>query len=226
MVLILCDFEWSRDIGIDDVGPKTSSTTGSRGLIGSLESEGSLGLVVAVRFLLHPGTEAGASSTADLVDCLADFVLANFLWVLNPIVVFAVTDLPIENFCDTRLRPRNDLVMDLRPSFEEPGNGEGRAEFMFGDNTGLKALGVSGNVWLLPERADGGERTPEVSCDPVSTEIPDDLVPLLLRSAMIMLSSRSGLGGPDEPDRLGKPALVNADEMAALSGKAGSREMW
>lgn len=232
------DIEWSRDIDIDGTGLKTSSTTGPRGLIGSLESKDSPGLVVAVRFLLRSGTEAGASSTADLGDdCLVDFIFANFLWVLNPIVVFTMTDLPIKSFCDTRrLWPCNDLIVDLRPSFEQPGNGERRAGLMFGDSTGLKALGVSGNVWLIPERADGGECTPKSSRDPVSTEILDDLgcakgawrldLPLPLRSAMTMLSSRSGLGRPDEPDRLAEPALVNADGMAALSGKAGSREMW
>lgn len=151
-------------------------------------------------------------------------------------MAFAVTDLPIKNFCDTRrLRPRNDL--DLRPCFEEPENGEGRAEFMFGENTGLYALGVSGNVWLLPERADSGTCTPKASRDPGSTEIPpnapgqaenarclDSRVPL--PSAMRMLSSRSGLEGLGEPDRVGKPPLVKADEMAALSGKKGSCEMW
>lgn len=107
---------------------------------------------------------------------------------------------------------------------------------MFVGNTGLYALGVSGNVWLLPERADSGTCAPEASCDSGSTVIPlDD--PVLaenacrlesrvpLPSAMMMPSSRSGLGGLGELDRLWKPPPVNADEIAALSGKEGSREM-
>lgn len=174
--LIHWSFKWLRGINVDDVGPKISPTTGPPGLIKSGASEGSLGLVVAVMVLLHPGREdelPRSSSTAVLSkDCLASFAFDNFLQVLDPTVVFA--DLPIKNFCDTRrLRPRTDLV---RTSFVEPENGEGRREFMFGEDTGLKARGVSGNVWLHPERADSGEYVPEVSRDPVSTEIlPDDL---------------------------------------------------
>ncbi len=86
-----------------------------------------------------------------------------------------MTDLPIKSLCDTRLlRPRNDLVMDARHSFEESGNTEERAE-SFVENTGLKALGVSGNVWVLPERADNGVCTREASCAPV--EMSKDISP-------------------------------------------------
>jgi hypothetical protein len=164
---ILCCFTSPWDIDADDVGPKASPDP--RRIFGSSVREGSLGLVVAVTSSLSPGTEGeppGALSTANLAkDCLDSLAFDKFLWVLNTIVAFAVAGLAIKHFCDTRrLRPCNDL--DLRPSFEEPGNGKGCLEFMFGESIGLYALGVSGNVWLLPERADSGPRTPEASRDP------------------------------------------------------------
>lgn len=170
------------DVGVDlcgNIGPKTSLAIGPRGLIGPLSSEGSLGLVVAATPSLYSGTEdEPASSTVNLVeDCLANLLFDNFLWVLNPIEALAVTDLPIKNLCDTRLlRPRNDLAKDPRHSFEESGNGEKRAESMLGENSGLK-VGVSGNVWLLSERADSGVCAREASCAPVERSIensPDD----------------------------------------------------
>lgn len=132
-----------------------------------------------------------------------------------------MTDLLIEDFCDTRLlRLRNDLGIGPRLSFEESGNSEDRAESMFGESAGLKALGVSGNVWVL------GVCSREASCAAGPVEISLDTRcsdrRVLLRPAMTMLSSRSGLRGRlGEPDRLGKPLLVNADE-----GKEGSRDMW
>lgn len=239
-VFDLWGIEYLRIIGAElcgNVGPLASLATGPRGLLGSFLSEGSLGLVIAATSLLHSGTEdepPGAPSIANLTeDCLTSLLFDNVLGILNPIEAFAVTDLPMNNLCDTRLlRPRDDLVLDPRHSFEEPGNSEESAESMSGENSGLKALGVSGNVWLLSERADSGVCTVEASCAPaerskeISQEDPglaesarclDRRVPL--RSAKTMLSSRSGLeGGLGEPDRLGKPPLVNPDEMSALSG--------
>lgn len=235
MALVLRGFEWSRDVSLDlcrDIRPTVSLDTGETG---SSLTEGSLGWVVAATASLDSGSEGdppAASSAANLTeDCLAsllfeDFLDDTFLWALNFIEALAVTDLLIKDFCDTRiLRPRNDPAMDSRDSFEVSENCKDRARSMFRENTGLKALGVSGNVWS-PERTDSDESTREPSCAPVSIEIPPDIgcldrrVPL--RSAMIKLSSRSGLGLRErELDRLGKPSLVNADE-----GKEGSCDIW
>jgi hypothetical protein len=142
MALVIRGFDWLRDIDPNHcgyVGPKGSLATDPLWITGSLLREGSPGLVVAATALLHSGTDdepPGAPSTANLAEdslasLLFDNFFDNFLWSLNPIEAFAVTDLLIKLFCDTRLlRLRN--VTDPRHSFEElaSGNGECRAESM------------------------------------------------------------------------------------------------
>lgn len=102
MAKIVWCFISSRYTDVEDVGPKTSPTTGPCGLFGSWVSEGSRGLVVAVTSSLRPGTKdkpPGALSTEDLVeDCLVSLVFDKYFWVLKTIVAFA---LPIKYFCDT-----------------------------------------------------------------------------------------------------------------------------
>lgn len=102
LALVLWGFECLRNINLcENAGPKTSLATGPRGSIGSLLSEGSPGLVVVATSSLQSGTEdepPEASSTANLAEgCLASLLLDNFLWALNPIEAFAVTDLPTKS---------------------------------------------------------------------------------------------------------------------------------